>query len=112
MDSFVRLQHIRPGAFFYKKEDDIPAGYQSLSHELERFAAAYLQGPKARMTFRLFILGHGDARATGRTDQPPLYSTTCGVVTPGSGRKAKVIDRVIDYDFAQCPVNGGCGKCR
>lgn len=42
----------------------------------------------------------------------PIYSTTCGVKVVDDVCEATVIQRFFDEDSAQCPLKGGCKRCR
>jgi hypothetical protein len=112
MDCYVYLEDISPGKFFHAIDNEVPEGYHHLSRAIERCASRHLKGPKSKFSFRLYIIGHGKTRAKTREDLVPIYSTTCGMQEIDSERTAIVIDRHIDYDFAKCPLNGGCTRCR
>jgi hypothetical protein len=81
-----------------------------LSDVVERFAIDYLKNEDARVTFRLFLVGHGTTHPD-RIGVKPIFSTTCGIRS-GKDRKPFVVERNIDENLAMCRRSGGCARCQ
>ncbi|KAJ9092557.1 hypothetical protein QFC21_006788 [Naganishia friedmannii] len=111
IDCYVRLPETTAGYFFYGTDGDSPPGYRKLSDLAETTAIASLVDSKSILTMRFFIVGHGNVWQD-KADVVPLYVTTCGVDVVPTGRRAVVIKRDFDENFARCVVNNGCARCR
>lgn len=90
-------------------ETCVPSIYQRLSKTMEETAIKVLPNPSARLQFRFYIIGHGDAQEDHTTMQP-IFRTTYGLETSDKGR-VWVIDRYIDDDFVRCDIHGWCERC-
>lgn len=113
MNTYVQLPEIVPGAFFSSPTDalrSLPPGFADLSSMVESLAVDVLKNSSARLTFRLFILRH-DTEYIEREGMKPIYSTTCTVAEKDDVRRAVVLSREWDEDFANCIKNGGCRRC-
>lgn len=130
-DAYVQFTDLQDGSFLYDRIRPCPAGYPALDKKMVKWASKSLQNPDSRFTLRLFALGHGEA-VGDRADMVPIYMATYGRQTRprGSGRadgadpddgsdgemvdarNARLVDRIIDEDFARCILNKGCVRCR
>jgi hypothetical protein len=111
-DFFLRLSTISTGPFFYSSLDALPPGYQAIARHIEEFAAECLASPRSKFVFRMFFVGHGHVHAKTRKDLTPIFSATYGMAAIDCIRSATFIDRFLDYDFAKCPMNNACRRCR
>jgi hypothetical protein len=113
LETHIQLPAIEAGDFFGaggEPQTLLPIGYENTSEWVESFAEDVLKDSHATFAFRLFFLQHG-TESFDLNDMRPIFETTCGIRQAKLIRKAMVVDRWIDKDFAMCVANNGCKRC-
>jgi hypothetical protein len=83
--------------------------WKDLSEMVEQLATECITSTDHRITFRLFVLGHGPEQ--DHTKLKPVYSSTCSI-RDDLDREPLVMERTIDEDWSLCGYRRGCARCR
>lgn len=113
-DCFLRISTISTGPFFYSSLDTLPPGYQAIARHIEECAAECLASPRSKFVFRMFFVGH--ETFTQRPERilcrssVPLPHVVWRISTLYAPLRSSIA--FLDYDFAKCPMNNACRRCR